>query len=303
MPLEHFKTWNQWLDYIGNPVIRPKGPEWIVGDPTFVPPNESPDGKWHLFAHGIIFGINHFISNDGLKWINIHRKVDSGMRAFLYKEDNLYYLFYQKDLSLFKSSIVYRTSSDLYNWSEARTVLVPSLPWEGKSDRKISNPCLLKVDGKYRLYYSGGTVFLWDCLFAEPKHIGYAEAKRIEGPYVKNPQPIISPSKTQNYRNIAAGAMKVLKIGDSWIGLNNTIYTDKTRHSRSSIFLLYSDDGIKWTRIFKKPIIYPTNGWKRAFTYQLDIKKVDRKYWLYYNARDGWVIGWESIGLAILNPK
>jgi predicted GH43/DUF377 family glycosyl hydrolase len=302
MSLENFKGWKNWVDYKNNPLLTPKAPEWLVADPTFIPPGDSPDGKWHLFAHGILFGIKHFIASDGIKWIRTNSKnISSGMRPFLYKENNTYYLFYESISNPLKSTICYRQSSDLFNWSKPRIVLTPSLSWEGKISQNVSNPCFIKINGKYRLYYSGGSVFLRDCLFSEPKYIGFAESINIQGPYRKNPEPIIIPTKAHKFRNFGAGAMKVLKINDIWIGFNNGIYKDQYGRSRSSILLLYSHNGIEWLDLFRHPIIFPTEGWKNSFVYQLDVRKIGQNYWLYYNARHGWAVGWESIGLATLN--
>ncbi|NVM31973.1 MAG: glycosyl hydrolase family 43 [Candidatus Helarchaeota archaeon] len=300
----NFENWKYWVDHPANPLIIPKRPEWIIGDPAVVLPNESPDGKWHLFAHGILFGIEHFISTNGVEWINTHHKLDrGGMRAYVYKEGEKFYIFYERELNITISCIFVRESTDLFTWSEPRRILKPKLIWEGRSNRKLGCPCVIKTEDKYRLYYAGGNVFLWDCLFFEPKYIGVAEAENIHGPYKKSPRPIIAPSKKHPYRNFASGGLKVLKIGDLWIGFNNGIYKQGRWRNRSSILLLKSEDGLKWTDVFDYPIIYPTTGWKRSFVYQLDVKKVGNEYWLYYNARDGWCFGIEGIGLAKLQSK
>ncbi len=304
MSLRNYEIWQRLTDHPANPLIKPKRPEWIVGDPTIIPPKESPDGKWHLFAHGILFGITHYVSLDGIHWINTYHKIDSGMRAFLFKEDEIYYLFYEKYQNIATSCIVVRHSTDLFHWSAPYKILKPELPWEGKSDRKLACPCLVKLEDRYRLYYSGGTVVLWDCLFFEPKYIGVAEAESIKGPYKKRQKPIISPSKEHPFRNYAAGGIKVIKTRDSWLGFNNGIYKENGFRSRSSILLLKSDDGLRWDDALPRPILYPCGtGWKRSFVYQLDIRKVNDTYWIYYNARDGWALGWEGIGLAQLKMK
>jgi hypothetical protein len=63
--------------------------------------------------------------------------------------------------------------------------------------------------------------------------------------------------------------------------------------------LLKSDNGTDWTQVHEEPIIKPEPGWKRALVYALDIKYDDDRAYLYYNARDGWFIGSERIGLSI----
>ncbi|MHA1270592.1 MAG: glycosyl hydrolase family 43 [Candidatus Helarchaeota archaeon] len=300
---DDLKKWSKWVDYNGNPLIKPRPPDWIIADPTFIPSNDSPDGYWHLFAHSIISGINHFISKDGIKWVNSFNRLFHGIRPFLYKENEIFYLLYEKLLTPFSNSvIIIRESEDLFNWSPPKVILRPSLPWEGKRSATNGNPCLIKYKKQYRLYYSAGSVFLKDCLFSEPKYIGIASANNIFGPYKKRLIPIIKPNKNFLYRNLGAGAIKVIYLEneDIWLGFNNGIYIDKFSKTRSSILLLKSNDGINFINQFKTPIVSPTSGWKRSFVYQLDIRKINDSYWMYYNARNGWFFGVEKIGLSKL---
>jgi predicted GH43/DUF377 family glycosyl hydrolase len=301
LKIEQFKAWNNWVDYQANPLIRAEPHELQLSDPTFLPPSETPDGKWHLFANGLLHGIYHYTSTDGIKWKNTHENIPSGIRPFLFKEEDIYYLLYEKTFTLLLSNIVYCQSSDLFHWGPPKVILTTDHKWEGLFNRRIGNPCILKHKNKYYLYYSAGDTFLWDCLFSEPLFIGFAVSHSISGPYHKLARPIIRALKNHPYRNLGAGAIKVIKVDNSWIGFNNGIYKDKNGRSRSSILLLHSDDGIKWVDIFDHPIISPTTGWKEAFVYQLDVRKIGNKYWLYYNARSGWSFGTEAIGLAILD--
>ncbi len=301
MDIEELQTWNVWHDHEKNPLIHPDPPDWIIADPTFVPPDESPDSLWHLFAHGILSGINHFISADGIIWKNTGQEFESGLRPFLFKKGDTYYLLFEKSFTPLFGTIAISKSSDLIHWSNHKHILTPSLPWEGRIARRVGNPCLIKINGRYRLYYSAGSVFLWDSMVPEPKFIGVAEADKITGPYIKRPRPILRPSKKHPFRNLGAGAIKVIHFNNAFVGFNNGIFEDRNKRSRSAILLLHSEDGIHWADVFKKPIISPTNGWKRAYVYQLDVKKIGFDYWLYYNARSGWVNGAERIGLAILN--
>ena len=57
----------KWEEFDKNPLIYPPFPSWFIADPTFLPPELTPDRQWHLFAHSIL-GINHFISSDGIAW-------------------------------------------------------------------------------------------------------------------------------------------------------------------------------------------------------------------------------------------
>ncbi len=63
----------EWKEHEGNPLIAPLFPSPIIADPTFLPPQETPDGLWHLFAHSML-GIHHFTSRDGLEWDILERE-------------------------------------------------------------------------------------------------------------------------------------------------------------------------------------------------------------------------------------
>ena len=298
MKFDKFK----WRDHPSNPLIEPRRPEWMIADPSVLTPDETPDGKWHMFANSIL-GVHYFTSSDGVDW-KYRRKVGSmGMRAYVRKHEGMYYLFYEKfNPPPFYSSIIVRKSSDLQNWSDEKTALAPSLPWHGSMFRNCGNPCAIEWKGEFLLYYSATVVLLKDCLFFEPRYIGVARAPRIEGPYIPDPEPIFSPDASDPFRNHGAGAIKVVpdeKRRLLW-GFNNGIYIDGEGRSRSAIMIVKSKDGSNWEPVGDgKPILYPEPGWKRALVYALDVRMYNDKAYLFYNARDGWFIGSERIGLCI----
>ncbi len=285
-----------WTEHPGNPLIHPPFPEFLIADPTFLPPADTPDGRWHLFAHGILLGIHHFVSDDGVHWERVGR-VAAGLRPFIVREDG-YRLFFERVDSPLQTKICSIRSDDLVKWSRPRNILRPSLPWEGSVAHTNGNPCVLRRDGEWWLYYSAGFCWLKDCGFPEPLHVGLARADRIDGPYRKLQTPILSPSPDVPHRNLGAGAMKVIEANGRLLGFNNGIYTDAAGRSRSDIRLLTSDDGIAWAEASDRPLIAPEAGWKKALVYALDVRPVGDKYWMFFNARDGWFLGKERIGLA-----
>ncbi len=289
-----------WKEYPANPLICPPFPSFLLGDPSVLLPEESPDGAWHLFAN-TIFAIQHYTSCDGINWRRVGR-VCPGMRAYVLREKQTHFLLCEEfEIPMFKSRIVIRSSTDLRNWSDKRILLKPELPWEKRLGHTCGNPCLVKNNGEYLLYYSAGLVFLPDLGFCEPLHVGVARASEISGPYEKRKEPIISPDPNEPYRNLGAGALKVIRLPgiEGFIGFNNGIYSDESGKTRSAILALLSEDGIKWEKIHEKPVISPGGrAWKRALVYQLDVKRVRDGLWLYYNARSGWRFGRECIGLA-----
>lgn len=290
----------QWEEYERNPLIQPPFPSPVIADPTFFHPGDTPDGKWHLFAHSLM-GIHHFFSPDGIAWTRLRGIISwRSMRPFLFKEENIYHLFYEKILRYFPyhSRIEARKSQDLFRWSVPRTVLTPSLPWhkDGSPQGAVGNPCLVKTEEGYRLYYSAGLVYLKDCRFCEPKFIGIAAARDITEECQPESQPILSPSENDPYGNMGAGSIKVLKTDDGYAGFQNGIYWDgEKNHSGSAVRILLSSNGRQWNA--GKPLLKPDRGWKKSHVYALDVKKTGEKFYLYFNARSGWLFGKERIGL------
>ncbi len=291
----------QWVDLPQNPLIEaPEKGDWVA-DPTVVTAKESPDGKWHLFCSGR--GIKHFISDDGFKWIYQGLALQEGYSPFLFKDDGTFWLFYQVGVGRQReTAIACRSSKDLQSWSERKIILVGEKEWERGiyGEPYVRNPCILKVDGEYWLYYSGGYIILPDTEYEEPSFVCLARSKQLLGPYEKHMHPIIYPSLSDRWRNLGAGAMKVYKLGEIFVGFNNGIYWGEDLHSHSAIHVLLSKDGIKWFDAPQNPIMAPTGeGWKKSHVYQLDCKVVGSEIWMFYNARDGWTGATERIGLAI----
>ena len=293
-----------WQEAPENPLIRAPFPSPIVADPSVCPPTQSPDGRWHLFAHSLV-GIHHYTSGDGLAWEKQRGVVArNALRPFLYREADRYYLLYERTRLFlpflpWSSHIEVRCSLDLRCWSQPQTLLQPSLPWHLRgASRAVSNPCLVRVGDTYRLYFSAGLVHLEDCGFDEPAHVGVAEGPSPHGPFVPRHEPILSPSPTDAFANLGAGALKVLRAADGFLGLQNGIYRDEQGRSRSAVRMLTSDDGIHFA-VQGAPFLLPTTGWRRSHVYAVDARELGDELYLYFNARDDWhwTRGREAIGL------
>ena len=295
-----YDTW-QWTDHPANPLISPKWPDWLIADPTVLLPQETPDGRWHLFANSMP-RLHHFTSSDGVAWKHIGPVLNGAIRPFIRAHEGEYYLFYERLYSPFHSAIGVKRSSDLKRWSREQIVLKPSLPWHGRFVRTCSCPCVVPWNGEFLLYYSANVVVLPDCLFFEPRHVGVARSSRFGGPFTPDPEPCISPDGSDPNRNMGAGAIKVIpdpERGLVW-GFNNGIHRDARGRSRSCIMVIKSRDGVNWdTRV--APILAPEkSGWKKALVYALDVRLTQTgEAYLYYNARDGWLRGIERIGLCV----
>lgn len=301
--------------YAKNPVITAFGVSPIIADPSVIAPKESHDGKWHLFAHGLL-GIYSFSSNDGLTWENQGRVLPRGMRPDCSLIDGTYYLYYERTQTLlgkalsflggkWRSRIFLSTSKDLKDWTEPKLIINNDREYTvDERGISISNPFLTKIGDKYRLYYSAGQTYIPDCGFCEPTHISYAESDSLTGGFLTRETPIISPDEDSEYLNLCSGCLKVYKLKDCYLGLQNGIYR-KGDKSHSTIMMLRSDDGVNFE--FVKALLEPqeTNdrikGWMKQYVYACNLVKVEDEFRLYFNARNtsSNLTGREHIGVFI----
>lgn len=290
-------------------LIEPPFPSPIIADPTFLPPESAPDGAWHLWAHSM-FSLNSYRSADGIAWHRGKPVTRSALRAQILSSaeglDSGYRLTYEKSrffvpfVRPWRSWIETRTGSDLRLWSDPEVLLRPSLAWHrsGRVGESVSNPFLIRIDDRWRLYFSAGLTMVPDCGFPEPTHVGVAEANSPSGPFTVLPDPILSPG--DGPANLAAGALKVLRAADGWVGFQNAITYDGQR-SASAIWVLGSDDGLSWSVLADRPALGPGGPkWRSTHVYALDVRDTSVGPRMYFNARNGyhWTRGRERIGLA-----
>ncbi len=297
--------------YEGNPIIKNPAESFVIADPSVLTPDEAHDGRWHLFCH-TFFGVYHYESSDGISFTKKGRIVKRAMRPNINLKDGTYYLFYERTrpvilnaLSLigvkWKSEIYCTESKDLSSWSEPYLVIENTRDFE-KDDRgtAISNPFLIEKDSKYRLYYSCGQTFIKDCGFSEPTHISFAESAEINRGYISRTAPIISPDKNIPYLNLCSGCLKVYKLKDCYIGLQNGLFEENGK-SHSAIMLLKSDDGESFE--FVKPFLVPqkckNSNWMAQYVYACCLTFYEGRLRLYFNARNvsDNLRGRESIGI------
>ncbi|MCX7999014.1 MAG: glycosyl hydrolase family 43 [Leptospiraceae bacterium] len=301
----------KWELYENNPVISP--PVWspIIADPTFLTPEQTHDSQWKLFAHSIL-GIHRYYSKDGFHWKDGSLKILNGMRPFLLRENNEYILFYERYRNFqlpfswlhfwkWRSYIEFRHSKNLHQWSKPIPVLYPRLSWHSsKYGHSVSNPCVVYTKKEIHLYYSAALTYIPDCGFCEPTYIGLALAKNLEGPYSLHPEPILFPESKNEKCNLACGSLKVITLSDGFLGFQNAISIHKGK-SISQIYVLFSEDGLKWDYIFEEPILAPSEGWMGSHIYAMDVKYSSsmKSLVLFFNARDKayWTVGKEKIGI------
>ena len=288
-----------------DPVLQPPFPSPVIADPTFLPPDQTPGGDWRLWAHSLL-GLHAYRSDDGVQWRAAGTVTRNALRGQVTAHAGQYRLAYEKTRLFMPIGVPWlswiesRTSLDVQTWGPPSRLLEPSLPWHacGRS-RAVSNPCLVPLaDGNWRLYYSAGLTLLPDCGFNEPTWIGVAEGPGPDGPFESSPQPLLGPG--DGPASLCAGALKVLRVADGWVGFQNAITWDG-RHSGSEIWVLGSADGLKWEVLSDRPALAPTgSGWMATHVYALDVRDTPDGPRMYFNARDGyhWTRGRERIGFA-----
>ena len=295
----------------GNPILKNPLNSFVIADPSVLTPDVSHDGKWHLFCH-TFFGVYRYESDNGIDFTNKGKIVNRAMRPNINYIDGKYYLFFERTrpvifnlLSLvgaqWRSEIYCVESTDFRSWSEPYRVIGNTREYEEyNKGYAISNPFLINIDGKYRMYYSCGQTFIDDCGFCEPTHISFAESENVTTGFVSREAPIISPDKTKEYLNLCSGCLKVYKLKDCYIGLQNGLY-EKDGISHSAIMLLKSDDGVNFE--FVKPFLVPQiqgdSHWMAQYVYACCLTYYDNKLKLYFNARNvsNNLTGRECIGI------
>lgn len=297
----------------GKPLMKPWGGSWVVADPSLLTPETSHDGKWHMFFH-TTFGVYHTESTDGLDFAKPVKITNRAMRPNINLIDGRYYLFFERtrplimnalnvvNIAKWNSEIAVVESTDLKSWTSPRPVIRNTREYE-RSDRgtSISNPYLLQENGVNRLYYSCGLTYIKDCGFCEPTYISYAESKRITDGYLSAEKPIISPDKTDPYLNLCSGCLKVYRMSDGYIGIQNGLY-EKDGKSHSAIILLTSADGLnfKFAKTLIEPQVVDGSDWMKQFVYASHLVRYGDILRIYFNARDvaNPILGRECIGYA-----
>lgn len=296
-----------------SPILRPFHGSFVVADPSMLTPETSHDGKWHMFFH-TTFGVFHSVSDDGIDFKKPQKITNRAMRPNVNYIDGKYYLFYERTRPLFfnalnvvnavkwKSEIYVVESTDLIKWSEPKPVITNTREYEdSERGMSISNPFLLRENSVNRIYYSCGLTYIKDCGFCEPTYISYAESTKLVNDYVSAEKPLISPDKNNPYLNLCSGCLKVYKLNDGYIGIQNGLY-EKNGKSHSAIILLTSDDGLSFDfcKILVEPAVVDGKDWMKQFVYASHLVKHGNTLRLYFNARNvaNPIMGRECIGFA-----
>ncbi|HKL58678.1 MAG TPA: hypothetical protein VJ863_02185 [Sphaerochaeta sp.] len=318
-------TRTSWFPFSDKPVIQSQWYMPRLCDPFFLFPEESPDGKWHLFGHTWL-GIEHFISENGISWEPRKMIELRGHSPSIFRQDGMWYLLYEKhdaNLTPLKkmlrgkrgdknksSRFEMRSSSDLILFSEPKVILdSKDVPFagEGLKTPRISRPQLFKDREGYRLYFGASHVVLEDTKQKATKHFALAMSSRLEGPYAlaNESEPLLSADPDDPFRNMACGSIKVVQVSDGYVGFECAMHWDKKRaKTTSSLLQIESSDGLLWKPSFRSLVLpTPKRGWASRYIVSCDLhyKSEEGCWYCYYsaNTHSGSLFVRESIGLLL----
>lgn len=311
-----------WSSYSEDPVWQSS---WWAGRlcaPFILLPEDSPDGKWHLFAHTWA-GIEHFISTSGFDWQRISLVALRGHFPSVFKEKDTYYLVYENhdydyqnkrrlDLRKTISRINIMSSTDLRLWSRPQTILsAADVPYASDySAPRLSHPQIINWQGSYRLYFCASEVRLYDTKQKASACLSYAQSTSFNAPFEIRKQPVLRIDPDSRYRNLALGSFRFVSCSDALAAFQTTIFFDeKKERTNSAILLLTSDDGEVF-HLEKVLMTSPSSGWaSRCFTSCSVSYKADENTWYCYYSANGkdekhrLMPLRESLGLLIGNVK
>lgn len=333
MRLSEASTYNNlsWYPFSEDPLLEPKWYKPRLCDPAFLLPENSPDNRWHMFAHNWI-GIQHFVSENGLDWTDRKMIELRGHSPFIFYAKGKWYLIYEKhdsspstlsfkklrenktikitssrieicetvDMEFFSKPTVLLDSSDI---KFAKTLL--DMP-------RLSRPQLF-FDEKtgYRLYFGASHLKMVDTQQKATLYFAMAQSDNLMEPYkIEGDAPLFGPSADNEYSNLAVGGIRILPIKNGYIGFECAFGWDEEKNkSVSNLIQIESDDGINWFQSKRKPLIsLPEKGWASRYITSCDIQYMedDYCYYCYFSGNSKQRIGKlpfyyikESLGLLL----
>ncbi|NLV83130.1 MAG: hypothetical protein GXY60_00990 [Spirochaetales bacterium] len=313
-----------WFPFSDEPVLQGSWYLPKISGPTFLFPEDAPDGKWHIFVHSWL-GIHHYISNSGIVWEPSRLMQIRGTSPYIFKDKGTYYLVYERhggripfverrggrhrSAFVTASHVEITSSNDLVVWSDPRTILdshaiVQSL--DLPEDIVLSSPRIVPIDGNYRLYFGAMFVRMQDSKERSTRFMYSARASDLDGPFViESHDALVEGLPNDPWRSLASGNFSVVKGESSYVAIQNGYYWDRVRrHTASALVLVASNDGKTWKMVNNNPILVPAEtGWASKYLRSCDIRyKSDEACWYCYFSATGitkYGFERESIGLLI----
>lgn len=310
-----------WYPFSDEPMIKSQWYMPRLCDPCFLFPEDSPDGKWHLFAHTWI-GLEHFSSLNGIAWEPLKMIELRGHSPSIFYENGVWYLIYEKHDKLLQqfthrpkeiqnlstSRFEMRSSTDLVLFSEPKVVLdSKEVPFagDGLKRARISRPQVFKVEDGYRIYYGASHIVLDGSRQKVSRYFATATASRLAGPYAKE-KILLQGDADDPFCNMAIGAVKVIQLQDGFAAFACPYRWDRNEgRVRSSVVIGESEDGEHFQPI-AHPVALPSpeEGWAGRFITSTDVhyKESEECWYCYYSAnRKLWKerFALESVGLLL----
>lgn len=294
----------RWVDHPQNPLLGSRGPP--LAEPTFLPPGQTPDERWHLFGRSGR-GIVHRVSDDGVSWSGREEPVvPEGQEPCLVQEGGRYHLLYAvstRDLP-WRTAVTHleiRSSVDLQRWSAPRTLLRPCLSWHREGGESLGSPRLLRVGGRLRLYFGAGRVRLEDQGRDVSRSIGVAESESLDGPFTCAREPLLGPDPNDPLARLAAGTLSVLPVEDGLIGFQCPLTQDHEGRTQASVRALGSADGLQFRPLGGAPALRGGDQGRPGCLFSADVRAVGGVLRMYYSggARRRWRGEVGTVHLAI----
>lgn len=184
-------------------------------------------------------------------------------------DGNIFKMWYSNETNNGVHSIGYATSTDGLQWYRKvdKPVLNPGLV--GKWDSYgVSVGAVIKDNGTYKMYYIGNAAH------SGPYQVGLAVSSDGIN-WTKNPNPILYADSLLEFSTITS---EVLKVSNKY----HMYYSTSTSTGKRVVCLAFSDDGVKWTRYSKHPILSVTEGWEGIGAYYPSVIFDQNKYFMVY---------------------
>lgn len=318
-----------WYPFSEYPLLKPRWYFPRLSDPTFLLPENSPDNRWHMFAHNWL-GIQHFVSNNGLDWVPKKMIELRGHSPFIYYSKSVWYLIYEKHDSTpsslsFKELKEHRGKKDslsrieMISTEDMEFFSKPTVLFDSRdvpfAKTLLKNPRLsrpqLFFDEKtgYRLFFGASHIVMPDSGQKATLYFALAQSDKLLGPYkTVGDAPLFGPSADDKYSNLAVGGIRVVPVKDGYVGFECAFGWDKINNkSISNLIQIESKDGIKWKQSIKRPLIsLPEGGWASRYITSCDVQYMedDYCYYCYFSGNSKYKIGpfkfiRESLGLLL----
>jgi predicted GH43/DUF377 family glycosyl hydrolase len=203
--------------------------------PNAIPTDELEASLFHFYEGNPV--LQH---SNNPKWDNLY--IDPG--AMVYYDDTFHMFF--NGIYGFPApvGVGYATSTDGYHWT--RQVSEPVLSAKALSGTNLHGSnlfvtsALVEADGTWDLYFytlSGNT-------FNGPGEIGRATAPAPTGPWIIDPDPVLSPGPAGAWDEVQVNAPDVLKTDDGYV----MYYDAHGNGTNSMIGMATSSDGVHWQK-------------------------------------------------------